>query len=114
MLTLATFGLSGCGGTPACGDNETKALVIDIAKDELIKQGMSEIMPKLKFSVDNIRTSSHDKSVDKYECAADFKMIGDKTETISITYTSQNTDDGDNFYVEVNGFKKIIIKEIMK
>lgn len=31
-------------------------------------------------------------------------MIGDKTETISITYTSQNTDDGDNFYVEVNGF----------
>lgn len=52
MLTLlATFGLSGCGGTPACGDNETKALVIDIAKDELIKQGMSEIIPKLKFSV---------------------------------------------------------------
>ena len=48
IITLA--GLSGCtGGTPKCGDSETKDLVIQIAKDELTKQGMSKIIPNLNF-----------------------------------------------------------------
>jgi len=103
IITLA--GLSGCtGGTPKCGDSETKDLVIQIAKDELTKQGMSKIIPNIDFEVANIRTTSHNKDVDSYQCAADFKMIGEKTKTLPITYTVEATDDGKSFYVNVFGF----------
>jgi hypothetical protein len=92
------------GGTPKCGASETKDLVIQIAKDELIKQGMSKIIPNLDFEVANIRTTSHNKDVDSYQCASDFKMIGEKTRTLPITYTVEATDDGESFYVSVFGF----------
>lgn len=102
---ITIFILSGCtGGTPECGDSETKDLVIQIAKDELKKKGMGNIIPKLNFEVDGIRTTKHNKDVDSYQCAAEFKMIGDKTETLSITYTVESTDDGNEFYVNVYGF----------
>jgi hypothetical protein len=38
-------------GTPKCNDEETKNLVIQIAKDELSKQGLSQRISKLNFNV---------------------------------------------------------------
>lgn len=101
---MLLVGLSGCGGTPKCSDSETKDLVIEIAKGQLKKAGMGSLIPKLDFEVENIRTTKHHKDVDSYECAADFKMEGDKVKTLPITYTVQSTDDGDKFYVNVYGF----------
>ncbi len=67
----------GCSNpTPKCSDKETKDLVIDIAKDELKEQGMESLIPQLKFEIETIRTTKYDKNIDRYECAADFKMIG--------------------------------------
>jgi len=91
-------------GTPKCGDNQSKNLVIKIAKDELIKKGMSKLIPNINFEVINIRTTSHDKDVDSYQCASDFKMTGEKTKILSITYTVESTDDGEGLYVTVYGF----------
>ena len=109
FLTLASgltmqYLINGSGGTPKCGDSETKKLVIDIAKVELSKQGMSNIISKLSFEVDNIRTSNYNESVDKYECLADFKMTGNQTKNLPISYTVEATDDGESFYVNVFGF----------
>ncbi len=107
LILVSAFSLSGCfGGTPKCGDKETKDLVIQIAKDELINQGLSKIIPSLSFTVKHIRTIKHDKDTDSYKCDADFEMIGDKIETIPITYSVIMTDDGENFYVHVLGFRK--------
>jgi len=108
-LTLITFILSfafsGCtGGTPKCGDSDTKDLVIQIAKNELKKQGMGSLISKLKFEVDAIRTTKHNKDVDSYQCAAEFKMIGDQIKTVPITYTVESIDNGKEFYVNVYGF----------
>jgi len=105
LSIVGIIGFTGCtSSTPKCGDSETKDLVIQIAKDELTKQGMSKIIPKLDFEVANIRTTAHNKDVDSYQCASDFKMIGDKTKILAITYTVEATDDGESFYVNVYGF----------
>ncbi|MDX4049367.1 hypothetical protein Q6A83_01080 [Aliarcobacter skirrowii] len=40
-------------------------MVIDIAKDELTSQGMSYLIPLLKFEVDTIRTTKYDKNIDR-------------------------------------------------
>lgn len=102
---IVVVGFTGCSNsTPTCSDSTTKDLVIKIAKDELTKQGLSQLITQLNFEVENIRTTKHDKGVDTYQCAADFNMIGDKVETLPITYTVESTDDGNNFYVNVYGF----------
>lgn len=104
LPVLATLAFVGCSnGTPKCADTETKDLVVEIAKDELKEAGMEELISRLNFEVDAIRTTKHNKDVDSYECAADFKMIGEQTETLSITYTVESTDDTDEFYVTVYG-----------
>ena len=96
----------GCSNpTPKCSDKETKDLVIDIAKDELKEQGMESLIPQLKFEIETIRTTKYDKNIDRYECAADFKMIGNaNTTTLPITYTVESTDKKGEFYVTVDGF----------
>jgi hypothetical protein len=106
-LLSSTLYLTGCNsGTPKCSASETKDLVIKIAKDELKKEGGASLIPKLKFDVINIRTTKHNKDVDSYECAADFKMTGPRiSKTFPITYTVESADDGDKFYVSVYGLK---------
>ena len=96
----------GCSNpTPKCSDKETKDWVIDIAKDELKEQGMESLIPQLKFEIETIRTTKYDKNIDRYECAADFKMIGNaNTTTLPITYTVESTDKKGEFYVTVDGF----------
>lgn len=106
VLVATAFVFVACsGGTPKCSDEITKNLVIDIAKDELTAQGMSYLIPLLKFEVNTIRTTKYDKNIDRYECAANFIMTGENdTSTLPITYTVESTDKKDEFYVNVYGF----------
>jgi len=98
MFALVTPSTS----TPKCNDEQTKEIVKQIATGELEKQGMS----KINLELSSIRTSAHDKEVDKYECAAEitiFYEIDTKLSTLPIVYTSQMTEDNKHFYVEVFG-----------
>jgi hypothetical protein len=65
-------------------------------------------MDNLNLELTNIRVSSYTKEIDKYECAAEitvFYEVDTKLSTLPIVYTSQMTEDGENFYVEVFGLK---------
>ena len=74
-------------------------------EDEIKEQGMESLIPQLKFEIETIRTTKYDKNIDRYECAADFKMIGNaNTTTLPITYTVESTDKKGEFYVSVDGF----------
>ena len=98
MFSLVSLSTS----TPKCNDEQTKALVKQIATGELEKQGMS----KVNLELSSIRTSAYHKEVDKYECAAEitiFYEVDTKLSTLPIIYTSQMTEDDEHFYVEVFG-----------
>lgn len=90
--------------TPSCAAVETKELVIQIAKEQLTKNGLGEILSTVTMQVEDIRTLNHNENVDSYECAATFRMIGRETEPFPITYTIQSVEDKEGFYVEVLGF----------
>jgi len=101
LMVLMLFSYS-ASSTPKCNDLETKELVKQISRDEFKKQGMSG----LDFTLSNIRTSSYNKEIDKYECAAElavFNSAGVEFVSSSITYTSQMVEDSEKFYVEVFG-----------
>ena len=107
IIKICAFGLliSGCSSnTPSCSDSETKDLVIQIAKDELKKQYAESNITNIQFEVSSIRTTNHNKDVDKYDCAADFKMISNEETILPITYTVESTDKNGEFYVTVEGF----------
>lgn len=96
-LLLTTLG----GTTPQCNDAEAKALVKQITMKELAKLGVNDA----RITLSNIRTSQYDDNVDKYTCNANITVdIGDGDPYSSdIMYTTQATDDGEDFYVEVFG-----------
>lgn len=88
--------------TPKCNDTETKNLVKQITLEEFSKQGIEQ----LEITLSNIRTSEYNKEIEKYGCTADLTAsdkISGQTYSLPITYTSQATEDNDNFYVEVFG-----------
>jgi hypothetical protein len=100
MFISSILFLALSGGTPKCNDTETKNLVIEIAG----QKAYNVIYDNL--NIKNIRTSSFDDNIDKYECAAELEgTIKNTNQSMShpITYTSQSTDDSDSFYVEVYG-----------
>jgi hypothetical protein len=100
IATMAFLSLQ--SGTPNCSDDATKQLVKEIAFKEFTKQGM----PQMTFSLSHIRVSSYDEKIDKYECASDLTVIDSNSKKLSessIIYTSQMTEDGENFYVQVFG-----------
>jgi len=107
ILSVVSFLIIACSSsTPKCSDSKTKELVIDIAKRQLSNVELGNVIGKLDFKVENIRTIEYQKDIDKYTCKADF-IIKNKenkqSKTLPITYTVQKTDDGKRFYVEVYG-----------
>jgi hypothetical protein len=104
MFLIPMFSLLSISSTPDCNDEQTKALVKQLSLEEFTKQGMDN----LNLELTNIRVSSYAKEIDKYECAAEmtvFYEVDTKLSTLPIVYTSQMTEDGENFYVEVFGLK---------
>jgi len=95
----------GCSNeAPNCSDSDTTDLVIEIANKELVKSLGEEKTKSIKLSVETIRTKKVNKEVGSFECAADLKIEGPNgSNSLPITYTSELTDDGDSFYVNVFG-----------
>ncbi len=107
ILGAVSFSIIACSSsTPKCSDGRTKELVINIAKQKLSNIGFGDVIDKLDFKVDNVRTIEYQKSIDRYSCQADL-IIKNKenhqSKNFPITYTVQKTDDGKKFYVEVYG-----------
>ncbi|EAM8267546.1 TPA: hypothetical protein G8N74_000882 [Salmonella enterica] len=124
LLVLISAGLlAGCGEkTPKCSSDDAKNLVVNIARKQINKQfeqlrnsQMSGMLPgntdSLLLKVINIRTLSHNSSIDTYQCAANLQMtLTDEqsklpnTTELPITYNIQKTDDNNGqFYINVSG-----------
>lgn len=124
LLVLIAAGLlAGCGEkTPKCSSDEAKNLVIDIAHKQIKKQfeqlrnsQMSGMVPgntdSLLLKVINVRTLSHNSSLDTYQCAASLQMILTdeqsklpNTTELPISYDIQKADDNNGqFYINVAG-----------
>ena len=101
---LLLVGMTGCDNSaPKCSDQDTQDLVISIAHDELVEPRGEDFANKIKLSLDGIRTTDFNEKTGAQECAAELVMATpEKSMSADITYTSENTDDG-NFYVKVFG-----------
>lgn len=102
LLNYFIYSLS--NSTPNCSSKQTKNLVIQIAKQELTKQGAENLIPDLSFEVQDIMTTNRDEKLDTYMCSANFKMSGIRNKILPITYDISSTDDGSKFFVNVYGF----------
>ncbi|HAF1690101.1 TPA: hypothetical protein G9B13_000954 [Salmonella enterica] len=105
LLVLAASGLMvGCGEkTPKCNSDDAKNLVVDIAR-KTIEKGMT-LDKDVQIAVENVRTVSHESSLDVYQCAADlaFTKLGAQ-QSLPITYRIQSTYDGKGrFYINISG-----------
>lgn len=113
LIIFVTFGfllnvshIPSAHSTPNCSDSNTVSLVIQISKDELISQDprLKSVFENNVLSLDTIRTTDINEKVDSYTCAANLVMSANgQKKSIPITYTSESTDNGDSFYVNVYG-----------
>lgn len=105
LLVLIAVGfIVGCGDkTPKCNSDNAKNLVVDIAR-KTIEKGMT-LDKDVQISVENVRTISHEPSLDVYQCAADLTFAKpNMKDSLPITYRIQKTDDGKGqFYINVYG-----------
>ena len=71
----------------------------------MTKQLGEEAAKIFTYGVKTIRTTDTHEKTGAHECAADLSIIGEngKSNSIPITYTVENTDDGKNIYVNVFG-----------
>lgn len=115
-LVAASLLLTGChDSTPKCNSDDARNLVVSIAQRQMAKEfaqmrnsQMSGMVPKgadnAQLSLLNVLTTSHQSSPDVYQCSADLQItLSGKSTTIPITYNIQNTDDGENFVINVFG-----------
>lgn len=104
-VLLCLLILNGCGKkAPGCSDDETKALVIQIAQEELSNGLGKELAGKLSLRVEAIRTKEVNEKTGTCYCAADLVLTGPNgSSKLPIEYTSELTDKGDEFYVTVDG-----------
>ena len=111
----------GCArAAPDCGAQETRDLVLKIVTEEIeaaetVLAGLNALLPGLvevdspgsaaPLSLSSLRTTSFDREVGKYTCAAelDFVVHGERA-SVPITYTSELVEDGESkFYATVYG-----------
>ena len=103
VLLGAIATLSACSSTPECGDSETTDLVKQIVLQEL-RSGLGDAADGISINVGAIRTTDHNEKVDSYSCAAQLELLGPRGKnTHDITYTVEQTDKGDEYYVQVYG-----------
>ena len=99
--------LAGCSkSAPECSDDQTKDLVLEIASNELVRQSGQEVRDLHTLSLSAIRTTDFKESTGAQTCAAELAItrIDDgKSSSLSITYTVELADDGDQIYVNVFG-----------
>ncbi|GAA5215533.1 hypothetical protein ACFSJ3_11330 [Corallincola platygyrae] len=106
FAALVSGGLTACGGpeAPSCDDSDTKDLVLEIVVDELVSQIGKTAAETVDLELDAIRTTDFNEKTGMQECAAELIAEGPGGETTAdITYTSELTDEDDEFYVTVYG-----------
>lgn len=105
MGMIIVGALSGCSDTaPKCSDSETQDLVIEISKEELAKQAGKQVADSVTLKLSAIRTTDYNEKTGSQQCVADLELKGQGgTKSIEITYKTELTDDGDEFYVTVYG-----------
>ncbi|MDP2789421.1 MAG: DUF2628 domain-containing protein [bacterium] len=102
LLSVSYFPLQ---GVPKCGDSDVTKLVTGIADQKMTKQLGAEAAKTFTYAVEAIRTANTNEKTGALECAADLKINGNngKSNSMPITYTVENTDDGKDIYVKVFG-----------
>lgn len=105
IVALLSTVMAGCGPkVPTCNDIQTTDLVVNIAKDELIKQIGQEPTNLLNLAVTAIRTTETNSKTGAHQCAGQLEISGPGgTNAVPITYTVEMTDDGKQFFVNVFG-----------
>lgn len=74
--TCLLLALSACSGTPDCGSSDTRHLLGEIIEEAFDKSVYGkQLRPLVDYRVRAIRTVSHHKNVDVYECAATLEII---------------------------------------
>ena len=106
-LTAVAFAalLTGCGSpVPVCSDEQSTDLVKEIAAREMSNQLGDAAAASFTYAVNAIRTTSTNEGTGAHECAAELAVIGPGgTSPLPITYTIEQTDDGEQFYINVFG-----------
>lgn len=108
ITLLSTTILTGCGKkAPKCSDERVINLVIQIAKEQF------PTLPKLQeaeATISAIRTIEHSKETGSYTCKGKITFTSQdediKPFVLPITYQSENTDDGKEYYVSVINFNE--------
>lgn len=104
LLLLMVSGVFPSSGAPKCSDIETTNLVKQIATEKLVGALGQKVANQIKLSVGAIRTTNFNKQTGAQQCAAQLTVKGKAgTKTFDITYKSEKTDDGDEFFVTVYG-----------
>jgi len=107
LIVLLAALIVGCSSSvPECSDTEVIDLVKEITNDELIEKMGSEAANKVELTVDSIRTTDINDKTGAFDCAAQLGVsssMNDYSDEFPITYTVEQTDDGDEFYINVFG-----------
>jgi hypothetical protein len=104
-MLFATIALTACGGSvPGCNSDSAIQLVKQISAEELERRLGSQLAAEFRFEVHAVRTTSTDDQTGAHGCAAELHMYGnDGSNKLPIEYTVENTDDGEQIYVNVYG-----------
>ncbi|WP_201529661.1 hypothetical protein [Psychrobacter frigidicola] len=101
--------ISGCSSSvPKCSAPEVIDTVKEIANEEMGVQLGSETAAVFTYAINSIRTTDEKDKTGAFECAAQLEIHantnGNSTE-IPITYTVEQTDNEEDFYVNVFGLR---------
>lgn len=110
LLVISLIALiSGCSSSiPKCSDTEVTDTVKEISREEMISQLGPEVKNIFTYKVLDIRTTDQNENTGAYECAAQLEIhanTNDNAKEIPITYTVEQTDHGEGFYVNVFGLR---------
>lgn len=111
MIAILLLMSLSCGKkAPECSDKQTRNKVIEIVTGRVSEIVGAGNMDGTSFDIVNVRTSSFDKSVGKYACAADLNTVAyEGNQTNPITYSSEPVKDAKNgFVVNVSGLDNAV------
>ncbi|WP_201616045.1 hypothetical protein [Psychrobacter urativorans] len=109
VITLTAL-ISGCSSSviPKCSAPEVIDTVKEIANEEMGVQLGNETAEVFTYAINSIRTTDENDKTGAFECAAQLEIHantnGNSTE-IPITYTVEQTDSEEDFYVNVFGLR---------
>lgn len=106
LATCVAVGFTACsGGVPKCDSSDTKKLLTQIIKEQLVKASVLSLSDVDKFKVDfkDFKTRSTDEKEKSATCECEATMSYDgKTNTETIKFNAQHKDD--MLYVKITNW----------